>query len=89
MSDGLSDGDRTWLETRFKALEDKIVGQATDVGDLKLKVLTLELGSPHRCTEEIKKHEAGSWSHNPYKASGLIAGILGAVEAAKKIFSGH
>lgn len=89
MSDGLSEGDRTWLETRFKALEDKITGQSADVGDLKLKVLTLELGSVHRCSEAIQKHEAGAWSHNPYKAGGLLVSILGVVEGAKKFFSGH
>lgn len=89
MSDGLSDGDRAWLETRFKALEDKISGHASDVGELKLQVRTLEVGAVHKCAEEIQKHEASSWAHNHYKAGGLLVTVFGIVEGIKKIFSGH
>lgn len=89
MSDGLSEGDRAWLETRFKILHDEIRGQATDVGDLKLKVNTLEVGSVHKCAEEITKHEASSWAHSPYKAGGLLVAIFGVVEGVKKFFVGH
>lgn len=89
MADGLSDGDRAWLETRFKSLEDKISGQASSIGDLKIKVNTLEVGGVHKCAEEIQKHEAGSWAHSPYKAGGLLVAIFGVVEGVKKIFSGH
>lgn len=89
MSDGLSDGDRAWLETRFKTLHDEIKGHASSIGDLRLKINTLEIGSAHKCAEEISKHEATSWAHNPYKAAGLIASIVGAYEGVKRIFNGH
>lgn len=87
MSDGLSDGDRAWLESRFQAILEKQGTQDTLIGDIKLKVLTLELGSVHKCSEAIEKHEASSWSHNPYKAGGLLVSVLGALEGIKKIFS--
>lgn len=89
MSDGLSEGDRQWLETRFQAILDKQGTQDTTIGDLKLKVLTLEIGSAHKCADAIQKHEAGSWAHSPYKAGGLLVAIFGVVEGVKKIFSGH
>lgn len=89
MSDGLSDGDRTWLETRFRQISDEIKSHATEVGDLKLKVNTLEVGAVHKCAEEIQKHEASSWAHSPYKAGGLLVAIFGIVESVKKVFFGH
>jgi hypothetical protein len=85
----LSDGDRAWLETRFKAILDKQGDQDTRIGDLQLEVVTLEVGSAHKCAAAIEKHEAGSWSHNPYKAGGFVAALVGIVEGARKIFSGH
>jgi hypothetical protein len=89
MSDGLSEGDRAWLETRFQAILDKQGKQDTRVGDLELKIVTLDLGSAHKCSDAIQKHEAGSWSHNPYKAGGLLVTIFGIVEGVKKFFGAH
>jgi hypothetical protein len=89
MSDGgLSGGDRAWLESRFRELADVMRGQDSKIGDLRIDVNTLKLNAPHKCTAEIQKHEAGSWAHNPYKASGLMAAVLGVFEAAKRFF-GH
>ncbi len=89
MSDGLSDNDRTWLETRFKNLQDDIRGQASGLSNLREKVIGLELGSVHKCADAIEKHEAGSWAHSPYKAGGLLVAVVGVVEGVKKFFSGH
>lgn len=89
MSDGLSDGDRAWLETRFKNLTDEIRGHASSIGDLKLKINTLEVGSAHKCAEEIQKHEASSWAHNHIKAGGALVTIFGIVEGVKKFLGGH
>lgn len=87
MSDGgLSDGDRSWLESRFRSLEEKMEKRDSAVTDLKIAVGLLKGDSGHQCVEEIKKHEAGSWAHSPYKAGGLIAAIVGVVEGAKKFF---
>jgi hypothetical protein len=85
---GLSDGDRSWLESRFKSLEEKIDGKESKITSLRIDVETMKANNPHRCTEEIAKHEAASWSHNPYKAGGLLASIFAVVEGAKKFF-GH
>jgi hypothetical protein len=96
---GLSDGDREWLETRFrevrdeaaatrKVLEEKIDGKESKITGLRIDVETMKANNPHKCTEEIAKHEASSWSHNPYKAGGLLASIFAVVEGAKKFF-GH
>ncbi len=85
---GLTDGDRNWLEARFSELRSEIKGQENKIGDLRIDVTTLRLGNVHKCSESIQKHEASSWAHNPYKASGLLAGVLGVFEAAKKFF-GH
>jgi hypothetical protein len=79
---GLTDGDRSWLETRFKALEEKIESRDSKVNDMRIDVELLKGG--HKCTEEIQKHEAGSWAHSPYKAGGLIAAVVGIVEGVKK-----
>lgn len=89
MSSGLSDSDWQRLETRFKALEDKVDGKESKIHKLDLEINTLKLGSVHRCSDAVQKHEAQSWAHNPYKASGLIAGILGVFESAKKFFGSH
>jgi hypothetical protein len=87
MADGLTDGDRTWLETRFREIADVCRGQQSQLNDVKIDVNTLKTAAPHRCTEEIAKHEAASWAHNPYKAGGLIASIVGIVEGVKKFIS--
>jgi hypothetical protein len=85
---GLTDGDRTWLEARFSELRGEMRGQDTRIGDLRIDVNTLKVGNVHKCSEAIQKHEASSWAHNPYKATGLLGGVLGVFEAAKKFF-GH
>jgi hypothetical protein len=85
---GLTDGDRAWMETRFRSLEEKIENRDSKINDMKIDVELLKGSSGHKCTEEIQKHEAGSWAHSPYKASGLIAAVVGIVEGAKKFF-GH
>lgn len=85
---GLSDSDWSRLETRFKALEDKIDGKESKITSLRIDVETMKANSPHKCTEAIERHEAGSWSHNPKKAISLGVMVLGAVEAVRKFF-GH
>lgn len=85
---GLTDGDRAWLEVRFSEIRSEVKGQDNKIGDLRIDVNTLKVSSPHKCTEEIAKHEASSWAHNPYKAGGLLGAIFTAVEGAKKFF-GH
>lgn len=84
---GLTDGDRAWLETRFTELKREIRGQDSKIGDLRIDVNTLKIAAPHKCTEAIERHEARSWSHNPYKASGLLASVVGVVEMVKKFLS--
>ena len=86
MADGLSDGDRAWMETRFKSLEEKIEKRDASINTIKIDVELLKSSGQHKCIEEIGKHEASSWAHNPYKAGGLIATVLGIFEAAKKFF---
>jgi hypothetical protein len=85
---GLSDGDRQWLETRFRELTDKIERKDSKVDAIKIDVELLKGNAPHKCTEEIAKHEAASWSHNPKKAISLGMLVLGGVEAVRKFF-GH
>jgi hypothetical protein len=85
---GLSDGDRQWLETRFRELTDKIEKKDSKVSSLEIDVTTLKLNAPHKCTEAIERHERGSWAHNPMKASALLGAIVGVYEGVKKFF-GH
>jgi hypothetical protein len=85
---GLSDSDRSWLETRFRAIEDKVEKKDSKVQDLEIKLAMLNVGSVHKCSEAIEAHESKSWAHNPYKATGLLAGVIGVLEGVKK-FLGH
>lgn len=82
----LTDGDRAWLETKFQAVHTEIREQGSKVHKLDTRMIQLEAGSPHKCDEAIKAHEEGSWSHNPYKATGLFGGILGIVEGVRAFF---
>lgn len=85
---GLTDGDRQWLEGKFTDVHRKIEDRDSRVNHLKTEVELLKAGSPHKCAEEIAKHEAGAWSHNPKKALSLAALIVGIVEGIRKFLHG-
>jgi chromosome segregation ATPase len=57
----------------------KSVGSA--VNHLKIG----EASTPHKCEEEIKKHEWNSAAHNPKKFLGLLALVSAGIAAAGKI----
>jgi hypothetical protein len=86
----LTDGDRLWLEGRFKdshgSLSSKLDEIAKEVGGLKISH-AVHVASP--CADTAR-HVARY--HNPYKTWGLIgtviASIIGAVELMKA-FWGH
>ncbi len=84
----MSASDRQWLETRFRELADKIDGKDSKIHKLDVRLNTLEVGSIHRCSEVIERHEAKSWAHNPYKATGMAGGLVAIVEGVRKFF-GH
>lgn len=74
------------LDRKLKPLHEAIKESGTKVHRLDTAVSLLRAGSPHKCAEEIEKHEAGSWSHNPKKAMGLAAAVLGIVEGVREFF---
>jgi hypothetical protein len=82
----LTDGDRHWLETKFTNLHAEINKQGSKVYHLESAIELLKAGSPHKCAEEIQKHEDSSWSHNPKKAIGLGASIVAALEGIRAMF---
>lgn len=83
---GLSDSDWTRLETRFAELREELKGNESNIHKLDVRVNNLEVGKVHNCAEAIGKHEEKSWAHNPYKATGLVAGVIGAIESLRKFF---
>lgn len=82
----LSDGDRAWLEDKFSILHKRISEEDSKVHKLDVRTTLLEKGSLNECSAAIAKHVKDSVAHNPVKAVGLIAGIIGLFEAAKKFF---
>ena len=82
----LSDGDRQWLETKFRAVEDSFKEVGSKVHKLDGRVQRLEDGSPHKCEEAVKAHEEGAWSHNPKMAIGLGASIVAIIGGARAFF---
>jgi hypothetical protein len=82
----LTDGDRQWLETKFSALHGEIKEQGSKVHRLDTDVKLLKAGSPHKCAEEIQRHEESSWTHNPRKAISLGASIVAIMEGVRAFF---
>jgi hypothetical protein len=82
----LTDGDRQWLEGKFSSLQQEIKESGSKIHKLDTEMRLMKAGSPHKCAEEILRHEVSSWSHNPKKAIGLGVSIIGLVEGVKALF---
>ena len=82
----LSVDDWNRLDRKFEALHAEIKEQGSKVYKMEGKLAVLESGSPHKCAEEIQKHEAGAWTHNPRKAVGLLATIATVWEGIRAFF---
>lgn len=79
----LSDADWARLDHRFEALHQEIKESGSKVHKLDGRLIALEQGASHTCDAAIKAHEGGSWAHNPYKATGLLAGIVAIWEGVR------
>lgn len=74
------------LDRKLSPLHEAIKDSGSRVQKLDGRVQRLEDGSPHKCAEEIQKHEESSWSHNPRKAIGLGAGVVAIIEGVRAFF---
>lgn len=68
------------------ALNDSLTKGLKDIGSEVVKMKLKDASSTHQCAEEIKKHEESAWSHNPKKAIGIAATLLGLVEGIRGFF---
>ena len=82
----LTHDDWQRLDFKFEAIHQRFTDEGSKLHKLDLRVGSLEQGSSHSCLAAIKAHNDESISHNPIKAIGFWAVVLGAIEIIKKLW---
>ena len=82
----LSYDDWNRLDKKFDAINEKIDGTGSRIHKIDLRVAHLEQGAVSVVSDAMRDHNDGSIMHNPIKAIGFWAVVLGAIEIIKKLW---